>query len=63
MANRFTEAAEEMRENLSRRTGLVSVCVAEVAPERDREVGVGLKAGEDQPTIVMQDPKSLPYTA
>jgi hypothetical protein len=63
MANRFAEAAEEMRENLSRRMGLVIVCVAEVVSERDREIGVGLKAGQDQGTIVVQDTKGLPYTA
>ena len=63
MTNRFAEAAEEMRENLSRRTGLVIVCIAEVASERGCEVGVGLKAGQDQRTIVVQDPKGLPYTA
>lgn len=53
VADRFPEAAEEMHDNLSRRTELVTVCIAEVTSERDCEVGVGLEACHDQSAVLV----------
>ena len=52
MANRFPEATEEVHDNLSRRSELVTLSIAEVTPEWDRKVGVGLKTRQDQLTIL-----------
>lgn len=59
MANGFTQTAEIVKDDLSRRPKFIVVFGEQVAAKQCREVSVRLKTGHDGRSVQMQDAEHL----